>query len=157
MKHSAICRKAIIESEGLEYTMYLDSKKYPTIGIGHRIKENEKYLLTITLTDDQVNDIFMRDMAYTETWINKNCIWEKPIKQYEFDALCCFLHQYHIEDIQYRDTKAALIKGDRQQIINQMMLFRNINAGSGDNKLIPRRQREIAMFKGIYPSSVTSS
>jgi len=150
MKHSAICRKALVLSEGLRYKSYLDTKGYPTIGIGHRIKANEKYLMDVLLTDEQVNDIFMKDMAYTETWINKNCIWNIPIKQCEFDALCCFLHQYNIEDIRFKDTKKAFISGDRQQIINQMMQFRNAVAGSGDNQMVERRKREITMFKAGY-------
>jgi lysozyme len=153
MKLSSAGNKLIITNEGEKSTMYLDSRGIPTIGIGHLILQpSENYLLTATLTQDQIENLFIKDIARVETWINQNCIWNPSIKQCEFDALCSFLHQYNID--KYPNTKAAIINGDRTEIINAILQFRNIVAGSGDNELLPRRQREIAMFKGIYPSSI---
>lgn len=156
MKISSAGTKLSALNEGDINKMYLDIRGFPTIARGHLILlPAEKYLMTAELTQDQIEELFIKDIARVETWINQNCLWTPEIKQCEFDALCSFLHQYNID--KYPQTKAIIIEGDKDKIINAMMQFRNVVARSGDNKLIPRRQREIAMFKGIYPSSVTSS
>lgn len=149
MKLSNAGARLMAINEGDRSTMYLDSLGNPTIGRGHLIlRPSENYLLTATLTQDQIEELFIKDVARVETWINQNCIWNPSIKQYEFDGSCSFLHQYNID--KYPNTKAAFINGNRQEIINAMSQFMSIRAGSGDNKLYARRQREIAMFRGSY-------
>ena len=54
----------ITKEEGSRNKAYKDSKGLPTIGVGHLIKSDEAYLLTATLTDDQVEDLLRSDLKW---------------------------------------------------------------------------------------------
>lgn len=140
--------------EGYKNQCYPDSLNKPTIGIGHLIDlKKERYLLKKVLTDQEIRLLFAMDQAPISKFLN-SLNWEDPIKQHEFDALACFLHQYVgvIYGIAaYRGTHTALLSGDRKRIVEFMSLFKNAKAGSGDNQMIPRRQKEIKLFlQGKY-------
>ena len=48
--------------EGIKYKAYKDTEGNMTIGVGHKILPNEKYLLTKELTDEEVEELFIQDM-----------------------------------------------------------------------------------------------
>lgn len=52
----------IEQEEGRRAQMYHDQDGNPTIGIGHLILPHEQWMLTATLTDQQIDDIFADDM-----------------------------------------------------------------------------------------------
>jgi lysozyme len=52
--------------EGVRYNAYLDILKNWTTGVGHLILSTEQWLLTATLTDDQVDTILNHDVADKE-------------------------------------------------------------------------------------------
>lgn len=71
--------------EGIEYKAYQDSGGLWTIGIGHLIKPNEQYLMSKTLTEKEVLDLFAADTkAAHKVVVNKIKI---PITQGLYDAL----------------------------------------------------------------------
>jgi GH24 family phage-related lysozyme (muramidase) len=140
--------------EGYKNQCYPDSRQKPTIGIGHLIDlKKERYLLKKVLTDQEIKLLFAMDQAPINKFLN-NLNWGDPIKQHEFDALSSFLHQYTgvIYGIgAYKGTYRAILSGDRKKIAEFMSLFKNETAGSGDNKMIPRRNKEIKLFlEGKY-------
>ena len=134
-------------SEGIRYSAYKDGKGNWTTGIGHLIRPNEQYLITKKLSNDEVNAIFQKDIQFVENWINSYCTWKPPIIQQEFDSLCDFLFQYNIDLEDYANTKKIIISGNRDLILKQLLCFVNQKKGSGDNLLLPRRKREISLFK----------
>lgn len=76
--------------EGKRYRMYRDSRGLPTIGVGHLIKPDEQYLMTATLSDAQVEELFMKDMAWCERAVDDSV--RVPLIQSQYDALysLCF-------------------------------------------------------------------
>lgn len=52
--------------EGVRYRAYPDSKGNMTTGVGHLILPSEPWLLSATLTDDQVNVLLAHDIAEDE-------------------------------------------------------------------------------------------
>ena len=48
--------------EGKRHKAYRDSRGLLTIGVGHLIKPNEQWMITATLTDEQVEDLFKSDL-----------------------------------------------------------------------------------------------
>lgn len=146
MKISENGRKLLIELEGFKNKAYPDSKGLPTIGIGHLIKANEQQLLAKTLTDQEVNDLFAQDIAHAESWINTNCKWQP--NQNQFDAMCSFLHQYHIDSPKYPNTRKAFVSGNIPEICRILNSdFNHVDPKKKDDKLVKRRQRELALFK----------
>lgn len=135
-------------SESRSDKAYKDDRGNWTTATGHLIRlPEEEYLITEVLTDAEIDEIFYKDAEPREAWLNEHCPdWQSPMNQNEFDALMDFLWQYDIEDHRYINTKNAIISGNRQNIIDHLMLFRDSKAGSGDNKMLSRRQREVALF-----------
>jgi GH24 family phage-related lysozyme (muramidase) len=63
--------------DGLEATrhkMYYDSQGFPTIGRGHLIDmATEYHLMTATLTDAEVEELFQKDIQKYEDCIQNTC------------------------------------------------------------------------------------
>ena len=55
-----IARKFIARWEGCDLSVYLDSAGLPTIGVGHLIKEGEKF---DRITEEEALDLLEQDMA----------------------------------------------------------------------------------------------
>lgn len=72
--------------EERRYTMYRDSAGIPTIGVGHKILKTEDYLLTATLTDEQVDYLLRKDLKAPLDCINR--VVKVVLNQNQFDALC---------------------------------------------------------------------
>lgn len=137
--------------EGKKYKRYPDSEDFPTIGFGHLIKlPAETYLLSATLTDEQMQNLFIKDLTPIENWLNRIvCDWKEPATQYEFDALCSFI--FNETKVMYLPNTfpnmlSALHSGDRQNIAHMMEQFCNAKAGSGDGLLKARRLKEVTLF-----------
>jgi len=137
-------RQFIKISEGVRYKAYKDDRGYYTTATGHLIEPNESYLIDKILLNADVDAIFNKDAAPRENWLNQNCDWDNPIKQYEFDMLMDWMWQYDVAT--YPHTRQAIIEGDRQNIINHIMEFCDEVGGSGDDNLRPRREREKKLF-----------
>jgi GH24 family phage-related lysozyme (muramidase) len=58
----------VAANEGVRYEAYTDSRGYRTVGVGHQITGNEPFPVeNVTLTDDQVNQLYDADMATAQT------------------------------------------------------------------------------------------
>jgi lysozyme len=71
--------------EGIRYKAYKDSAGLWTTGIGHLIKSNEQYLITKTLTEAEVMELFYKDIAAARSVVNKKI--KVPITQGLYNAL----------------------------------------------------------------------
>lgn len=69
-------RTQLIKHEGLKLQVYLDTVGIPTIGVGHNLKAKP---LTIDvshgITTDQAMAILDTDLAFTTSFLTKNCPW----------------------------------------------------------------------------------
>jgi lysozyme len=76
--------------EGKENKAYQDAKGLWTIGVGHLIKSDEKYLLNTVLTDQQVEDLFKSDLKWCDEAVQESV--RVPLTQNQYDALysLCF-------------------------------------------------------------------
>lgn len=73
----------LLESfEGKKNFVYKDSAGLKSIGIGHLIKEGEKFT---SLTDGQIYDLLKRDVVEAEKAVNT--LVKIPLNQNQFDAL----------------------------------------------------------------------
>ena len=80
----------ITKEEGYRNEAYKDSKGLPTIGVGHLIKSSEPYLLTATLSDQEVKDLLKSDLKWCSEAVESSV--KVPLTQAQFDALysLCF-------------------------------------------------------------------
>jgi len=130
----------ITKEEGSRNKAYQDSKGLWTIGVGHLIKTDEEYLLTATLTNDQVEDLLRKDLKWCSEAVETSV--KVPLEQHQFDALysLCF----NIGGTNF--TKSTVVKK-----INENDMQGAADAILNWNKpevLINRRKRERALFLG---------
>jgi lysozyme len=130
----------ITKEEGSRNKAYQDSKGLWTIGVGHLIKEDEQYLLTATLTNDQVEDLLRKDLKWCSEAVETSV--KVPLEQHQFDALysLCF----NIGGTNF--AKSTVVKK-----INENDMQGAADAILNWNKpevLINRRKRERALFLG---------
>ena len=130
----------ITKEEGARNKAYKDSKGLWTIGVGHLIKEDEQYLLTATLTNDQVEDLLRKDLKWCSEAVETSV--KVPLEQHQFDALysLCF----NIGGTNF--AKSTVVKK-----INENDMQGAADAILNWNKpevLINRRKRERALFLG---------
>jgi lysozyme len=85
MKFSQKGEKLLINEEGYKNEPYLDVAGHWTIGIGHKIKQGERFT---TLTDAEVIQLMKKDIEPIECFINN---YMPRLTQNQFDALVIFI------------------------------------------------------------------
>ena len=72
MKSLASLKKRIKKNEGYRNAAYVDILGFSTIGYGHLIKKNEKYLLVGTFSKKYLSSLFNEDFNKAVNDYNKN-------------------------------------------------------------------------------------
>lgn len=78
--------KLLEEFEGKCNAVYKDSAGHKTIGIGHLIKEGERFT---TLTDVECYELLRKDVAIAVDDVNR--MVKVELTQNQFDALVCLV------------------------------------------------------------------
>jgi len=163
MKLSAAGRAEMEQFEGRRNKLYddktgktitraADAKGFPTIGVGHLVKDAS--FDGRTLSDAEIDALFAKDVAWAEDAINGLRL---PLKQNQFDALVSFVYNVGPGKKGVKDGLICLRSGEPSSIL------RNLRAGNiqaaGDSLLswtrsagvvmaglVKRRQAERALF-----------
>ena len=86
LKASEEFKQALIEEEGVRYTVYRDVAGYPTVGVGHLIRPADNLRVGDRISDEQVLDFLDQDLAIAERGV-RILVGDLPLHQHEFDAL----------------------------------------------------------------------
>lgn len=73
-----LLERMFIYEEGFKTKRYLCSKGYPTIGIGHKLKKDESFFITIT--KDKAIELFKKDVISARKSANKYS-WFKNLNE----------------------------------------------------------------------------
>ena len=86
LKASDTFKQALIEEEGVRYTVYRDVAGYPTVGVGHLIEPSDNLRVGDTITEEQVMAFLDDDLVEAEQGVRR-LVGDLPLFQHEFDAL----------------------------------------------------------------------
>ena len=86
MKASGTFKQALIEEEGVRYTVYRDVAGYPTVGVGHLILPEDDLQVGDRVDEAQVLQFLEHDLAKAEQGV-RLLVGDLPLHQHEFDAL----------------------------------------------------------------------
>ena len=86
LKASEEFKQALIEEEGVRYTVYRDVAGYPTVGVGHLIRPADDLRVGDRISDERVLDFLEQDLAIAERGV-RILVGDLPLHQHEFDAL----------------------------------------------------------------------
>lgn len=139
MKTSEQGKQLLIDRESRENVVYLDSKGYPTCGVGHM---DTSLRVGDVWSDEKVDEVFAADLERFEKALNDNLT--VCLKQHQFDALVSWLWNVGTGWA----SKATLIKLINQQRFDEA-------AAEFDKWHIPpevtsRRNGEREQFKGTH-------
>ena len=86
LKASEEFKQALIEEEGVRYTVYRDVAGYPTVGVGHLIRPADNLRVGDRISDKQVLEFLEQDLKTAERGV-RLLVNDLPLHQHEFDAL----------------------------------------------------------------------
>lgn len=86
LKASDAFKQALIEEEGVRYTVYRDVAGYPTVGVGHLITPQDNLRIGDRVSEDQVLKFLEQDLKIAERGV-RTLASDLPLFQHEFDAL----------------------------------------------------------------------
>ena len=142
--------KLIKHFEGCRFNPYLCSAMVWTVGYGHvlypeqnRLKLSERKTFPLQKSHDrkwtqkEVDDLLRHDLQRFERGIHR-LLPSVPLKQNQFDALVSFAFNLGLGTLQRSTVRSALLRGDEQQAIDTLLLYRR--AGGKILKGLERRR-----------------
>lgn len=139
MKTSKEGRARLRDLEGFRPSFYLDTQGHPTIGVGHRITENEAHYFTAVLTEEEGDELLSRDLVRFEDAVNDAI--KVPIVQTQFDALVSIA--FNIGASAFRSStfvRRINEDADPQSIIDAIMMW------TANPELVERRKKEATLY-----------
>lgn len=122
LKASEDFKQALIEEEGVRYTVYRDVAGYPTVGVGHLITPSDGLRVGDRISDDQVLDFLDQDLAIAERGV-RILVGDLPLHQHEFDALLDLVYNVGLGNVSERESPRlndAIQSGDYEAIAAEL-------------------------------------
>ncbi|WP_145590711.1 lysozyme [Yersinia aleksiciae] len=129
--------------EGERLTGYKDSRGIPTIGVGHTgVVDGKPVSAGMVISKDRSSDLLRSDLAWVEKSIATNV--KAPLTQNQYDALCSLIFNIGATAFANSTVLKRLNAGDYQGAADAFLMWKK--AGNDTEILLPRRQRERALF-----------
>ena len=120
-----------------------DGTQLFSIGLGHQIQPNESYLLSATLTDEEILDIFKKDVQKITSSMNK--VIDAFLNDNQ--ALALFSLRYNIGENAFNEsTLLKLVNQNKFNEAAEQFAVWRLSEGKINQGLVLRRQREKVLF-----------
>lgn len=128
--------------EGEKLSAYKDTRGIPTIGVGHTgLVDGKPVAMGMTISKEKSSDLLRFDLQWTERAINSANI---TLNQNQYDALCSLVFNIGASAFNGSTLLRKLKTGDYTDAADQFLAWKR--AGNDPDILLPRRQRERALF-----------
>ncbi|CQG98740.1 lysozyme [Yersinia mollaretii] len=129
--------------EGERLTGYKDSRGIPTIGVGHTgVVDGKPVAVGMVISKDKSSELLRSDLKWTEEAITTNV--KAPLTQNQYDALCSLIFNIGPTAFANSTVLKRLSAGDYKGAADAFLMWKK--AGNDPERLLPRRQRERALF-----------
>ncbi|HBY7766486.1 TPA: lysozyme [Klebsiella aerogenes] len=129
--------------EGERLKAYPDSRGIPTIGVGHAGNVDGKPVtLGMTITADKSSELLKADLRWVEDAISS--LVRVPLTQNQYDALCSLIFNIGKSAFAGSTVLRQLNLKNYQAAADAFLMWKK--AGKDTEILLPRRQRERALF-----------
>lgn len=115
-------KKALLEEEGVRYTVYRDVAGYPTVGAGHLVRPEDGLSVGDRVSRDRVLRFLADDLAEAERGVRR-LVGHLPLHQHEFDALLDLVYNVGFGNVAEAESprlNAAIAEGDYQAIADEL-------------------------------------
>lgn len=129
----------IRKEEGCKLEAYKDTRGIWTIGVGHTGPEVKQGL---EINQETADRLLMHDVSWAEKAVNDFC--DDSTKQHQFDAMVSLC--FNIGQSAFRGSSVARLHKNHKYpaAADAFLLWKR--AGRNPNILLPRRQRERAIY-----------
>ena len=139
-------KKAMIEEEGVRYTVYRDVAGYPTVGVGHLVKPADGLGVGDKVTKDQVLDFLEQDLKIAEAAVVR-LVGDLALFQHEFDALVDLVYNVgegNVSPVKSPRLNEAIASGDYFAMAEELGYHHA--AGNIAKGLVHRSERRTNIF-----------
>ena len=122
LKASADFKQALIQEEGVRYTVYRDVAGYPTVGVGHLVEPEDNLRVGDTISEDRAMAFLTADLEEAERGV-RQLVGALPLYQHEFDALVDLVYNVGIGNVSPERSprlNAAINSGDYDAVASQL-------------------------------------
>ena len=115
-------KQALIEEEGIRYTVYRDVAGYPTVGVGHLVLPQDNLRLGDRISKKRVLKLLDQDLAKAEAGVRK-LVGDLKLYQHEFDALLDLVYNVGIGNVSEKQSprlNAAIHQGNYEAIAAEL-------------------------------------
>ncbi|WP_247712478.1 lysozyme [Qipengyuania xiapuensis] len=122
LKASDEFKQALIEEEGVRYTVYRDVAGYPTVGVGHLVRPADNLRVGDRISEQRVLDFLDADLETAEEGV-RILVGDLPLYQHEFDALLDLVYNVGLGNVSERESprlNAAIAAGDYEGIASEL-------------------------------------
>ncbi|HGM4636861.1 TPA: lysozyme [Serratia marcescens] len=128
--------------EGEKLSAYKDTRGIPTSGVGHTgLVDGKPVAMGMTISKEKSSDLLRFDLQWTERAINSANV---TLNQNQYDALCSLVFNIGASAFNGSTLLRKLKAGDYAGAADQFLAWKR--AGNDPDILLPRRQRERALF-----------
>ncbi|MEX0343126.1 MAG: lysozyme [Erythrobacter sp.] len=115
-------KQALIEEEGVRYTVYRDVAGYPTVGVGHLVEPEDDLRVGDRVSERRVLAFLEADLAEAERGV-RELVGDLPLFQHEFDALLDLVYNVGIGNVSPDKSprlNAAIDAADYDAIVDEL-------------------------------------
>lgn len=135
--------KKLKTEEGEKLTGYKDSRGIPTVGVGHTgLVDGNPVSVGMVITKEKSSELLRSDLKWVERAINTKV--KAQINQNQYDALCSLVFNIGESAFSNSTVLRKLNLGDFIGAADAFLMWKK--SGKDLNILLPRRQRERALF-----------
>ncbi|MFQ0827120.1 lysozyme [Serratia fonticola] len=135
--------KKLKAEEGEKLTGYKDSRGIPTVGVGHTgLVDGNPVSVGMVITKEKSSELLRSDLKWVENAINSKV--KAQINQNQYDALCSLVFNIGESAFSNSTVLRKLNLGDFIGAADAFLMWKK--SGKDLNILLPRRQRERALF-----------
>lgn len=135
--------KLISFFEGRKNKAYKDANGY-SIGVGHLIKPGEEYLLTKTLSEDEIDSLLLKDLSEVDEVIKKYI--KIPLSRSMYDAVASLIFNIGPGNFSRSTLLKWLNAGKGKEDISSAWKSWNRSQGKELAGLTKRREKEVEQF-----------
>ena len=115
-------KNALIEEEGVRYTVYRDIAGYPTVGVGHLVQPGDGLRVGDRISEAQVLEFLENDLRTAERGV-RQLVGDLPLHQHEFDALLDLVYNVGIGNVSPSESPRlndAIAQADYEAIADEL-------------------------------------
>ncbi|HDV0805787.1 TPA: lysozyme, partial [Yersinia enterocolitica] len=129
--------------EGEKLIGYKDTRGIPTVGVGHTgMVDGKPVAVGMVISKDKSSELLRSDLKWTEEAIAINV--KVPLTQNQYDAMCSLIFNIGANAFANSTVLKRLNAGDYKGAADAFLMWKK--AGNDPDRLLPRRQRERALF-----------